>query len=97
VDDLIEGLIRLMGTPDDFTGPMNLGNSGEFTIIQLAKKILELTGSKSELLFKDLPIDDPSQRKPDVSLAEKMIQWKPQTQIDEGLDKTIHYFKQLFQ
>lgn len=97
VDDLIEGLIRLMATPDDFTGPMNLGNSGEFTILQLAKKIIELSGSKSDLLFKDLPLDDPSQRKPDVSLAEKMIQWKPKTQIDEGLDKTIHYFKQLFQ
>jgi UDP-glucuronate decarboxylase len=97
VDDLIDGLIRLMATPDHFTGPMNLGNSGEFTILQLAKKIIELTSSKSELLFKDLPIDDPSQRKPDVSLAEKMIQWKPQTQIDAGLDKTIHYFKRLFQ
>jgi len=95
VDDLIDGLIHLMDTSDDFAGPMNLGNPGEFTILQLAEKIIEMTSSKSIIKFEELPFDDPIQRKPDVSLAEKMIQWNPQTQLDAGLDKTINYFKQL--
>ena len=95
VDDLIEGWIRLMGTADDFTGPVNLGNPTEFTILQLAEKVIEITDSKSQLLFKPLPLDDPKQRQPDISLAMKHLSWKPKVPLDEGLHSTIAYFDNL--
>ncbi|RJQ76890.1 MAG: SDR family oxidoreductase [Desulfobacteraceae bacterium] len=95
VDDLVEGLIRLMNTPDDFTGPVNLGNPGEFTILELAQKVIDLTGSKSTLVFKDLPQDDPRQRKPDIDLAQKALDWQPTIVLEQGLSKTILYFEQL--
>jgi len=95
VDDLIEGFIRLMNTPDDFTGPMNLGNPGEFSILELAEKIIEMTGSKSRMNFKPLPSDDPTQRKPDISLAKKTINWEPEISLEQGLNKTISYFDKL--
>jgi len=95
VDDLIEGFIRLMNTPDDFTGPMNLGNPEEFTILELAEKVIEMTGSKSRMEFKPLPSDDPTQRKPDISLAKKTMNWEPEIPLEQGLDKTIAYFKNL--
>lgn len=93
VDDLIEGLIRLMNTEDGFTGPVNLGNPDEFSMLQLAQEILELTGSASGIVFKPLPEDDPKQRRPDISLArEKLGGWKPAIKLREGLLKTINYF-----
>ncbi len=95
VDDLIEGLLRLMGSADEFTGPVNLGNPGEFTILELAEKIISLTGSKSRLIHKELPQDDPRQRKPDITLAQKELQWQPGVLLEEGLKKTIEYFEQL--
>jgi UDP-glucuronate decarboxylase len=93
VDDLIEGLTRLMDTPDEFTGPVNIGNPNEFTILQLAKKVIELTGSKSEILFRSLPSDDPVQRQPDISLAKEVLHWAPTAQLDEGLRRAIGYFQ----
>jgi UDP-glucuronate decarboxylase len=93
VDDLIDGMIRLMGSRDGFTGPVNIGNPYEFTIKQLAEKVIELTGSKSKLIFEDLPQDDPLQRQPDISLAKKELEWQPHIQLEEGLVKTIEYFK----
>jgi UDP-glucuronate decarboxylase len=94
IDDLIEGLIRMMATGDDFIGPVNIGNPGEFNMIELADKIIELTGSKSEISFLPLPADDPAQRQPDISLARKMLNgWEPKVTLDEGLKKTIEYFK----
>nr|WP_156816721.1 UDP-glucuronic acid decarboxylase family protein [Desulfovibrio oxyclinae] len=94
VDDLVEGMIRLMNdTPGDFTGPMNLGNPGEFTIMELAETVLELTGSKSEIVFRPLPENDPMQRKPDISLAKSTIGWEPTIRLHDGLRKTIEYFK----
>jgi UDP-glucuronate decarboxylase len=95
VDDLIEGFIRLMNTPDDFTGPVNLGNPGEFTIMELATKVIELTGSKSTLIHKPLPIDDPRQRRPDISLANEKLGWEPKIPLQEGLVKAIAYFDDL--
>lgn len=95
VSDLVDGLVRLMGTADEFTGPVNLGNPNEMTIRELAEKILDLTGSKSELVFKPLPQDDPVQRKPDISLARKELSWEPNVKLDEGLQKTVAYFTQL--
>ncbi|MCW5200450.1 SDR family oxidoreductase, partial [Desulfobulbus sp. F4] len=92
VDDLIEAFIRLMATEDDFTGPVNTGNPGEFTILQLAENVLELTGSKSELIFKTLPQDDPKQRQPDITLAKEKLGWEPQISLREGLLPTIAYF-----
>jgi len=93
VDDLIEGLLRLMATPDDFTGPVNLGNPGEFTIKELAEKVIELTGSRSALSFHPLPSDDPLQRKPDITLARRMLGgWEPVVHLEEGLRRTIAYF-----
>ncbi|PHS79420.1 MAG: NAD-dependent dehydratase [Rhodospirillaceae bacterium] len=94
VDDLIDAFLRFMAL-DDFTGPMNLGNPGEFTIKELAEKVIALTGSSSNLIFEDLPIDDPLQRCPDISLAKSKIDWQPKIQLDEGLKTTIEYFKQL--
>ncbi|NLI80411.1 MAG: SDR family oxidoreductase [Deltaproteobacteria bacterium] len=95
VDDLIEGFLRLMDSPDEFTGPVNLGNPGEFTIMELAEKIREMTGTKSEWVFKPLPQDDPIMRKPDISLAESKLGWKPKVPLAEGLRKTIDYFDDL--
>ncbi len=96
IDDLLEGLIRLMNTGDDFTGPVNIGNPNEFKIIELAEKVVKMTNSKSKIVFKSLPSDDPTQRKPNISLANKMLNgWEPKIQLDEGLDKTIHYFKSI--
>ncbi|MEI6892680.1 MAG: UDP-glucuronic acid decarboxylase family protein [Pontiella sp.] len=95
VSDLIEGWIRLMATGDEITGPINIGNPGEFTMIELAENILELTNSSSKLIFKPLPADDPKQRKPDITLAKEKLGWAPQVQLKEGLAKTITYFDDL--
>ena len=95
VDDLIEGMVRLMNTGDDVTGPVNVGNPGEFTIRELAEKVIQLTGSKSKLVFKPLPQDDPRQRKPDITLAKKVLGWEPKVPLEEGLKKTIEYFDKL--
>jgi UDP-glucuronate decarboxylase len=95
VDDLIEALIRLMATSDDFTGPVNLGNSGEFTILELAETVIKLTKSQSQIVFEPLPHDDPLQRKPDISLAEKELSWRPQVKLEEGLGTTITYFEKV--
>ena len=92
VDDLIEGLIRMMSGPDDFIGPVNMGNPEEFTILELAQKIVEITNSKSKIVFKPLPQDDPMQRRPDISLAKEKLKWKPVVKLDQGLKKTIKYF-----
>ncbi|TLZ60595.1 MAG: SDR family oxidoreductase [Gammaproteobacteria bacterium] len=93
VDDLIEALVRLMATSDDFTGPVNLGNPEEFTILELARKVIANTGSRSEIVFKPLPSDDPMQRQPDISLARQMLQWEPVVALNEGLRRTISYFR----
>ncbi len=93
VDDLVEGLMRLMNQNDQ-TGPINIGNPGEFTILELAKQVLEKTESESQITFHPLPGDDPLQRRPDISLAEKVLDWKPTIALDEGLEKTINYFKE---
>lgn len=94
VDDLVEGMIRLMATGDDFIGPVNVGNPGEFTILQLAQLVIEMTGSKSKLVNLPLPADDPIQRQPDITLAnEKLNGWKPNVKLEDGLIKTIEYFK----
>jgi UDP-glucuronate decarboxylase len=93
VDDLIEGFVRLMATEDDFTGPVNLGNPVEFTIRELAEKVIEQTGSKSKLVFKPLPSDDPLQRQPDIALAKSKLGWEPSIRLDEGLRRTIAYFQ----
>jgi len=93
VDDLIEACVRFMDTPDDLTGPINLGNPGEFTIRQLAEDVIALTGTKSRLVFKPLPADDPKQRQPDISLAQEALGWEPKISLKEGLLKTIDYFE----
>ena len=93
VDDLVEGMIRLMGSRDGFTGPVNIGNPNEFTILELAQKVIQLTGSKSKIIYQPLPSDDPMQRQPDISLAKKELDWSPNVQLDEGLIKTIRFFK----
>lgn len=95
VDDLIEGLVRLMDSIDDVTGPMNLGKPGEFTILELAKKVIELSNSRSEIIFEPLPADDPRQRRPDITLAREVLGWEPKVELDEGLKKTIAYFDEL--
>jgi UDP-glucuronate decarboxylase len=95
VDDLIEGLIRLMNTDDDVTGPINLGKPGEFKILELAEKVIELTHSESEIVFKPLPIDDPMQRRPDIALAREILGWEPKIDLENGLKKTIAYFEAL--
>ncbi len=92
-DDLVEGIIRMMNGPDDFTGPVNIGNPGEFTIRQLAELTLELTGSKAPLIQKPLPVDDPERRKPDITLAKEKLQWEPKVPLREGLAKTIAWFR----
>ncbi len=93
VDDLIEGMIKMMSMPEDFTGPVNIGNPGEFTIIELAEKIIELTKSKSKIIFKPLPQDDPKQRQPDITLAKNYFSWAPKISLNEGLLRTINYFE----
>ena len=93
VDDLVTAFIRLMDTPDDFTGPMNLGNPGEFTILQLAETVIRMTGSRSKIIHKPLPQDDPLQRQPDISLARGVIGWEPTTKLEDGLVKTIAFFQ----
>ncbi len=93
VDDMVDGLIRLMNSSDDFTGPINLGNPKNFTILELAQKIIELTGSKSGIIFLPLPQDDPIQRQPIIELAKKELGWEPKIEIEEGLKKTIDYFR----
>jgi UDP-glucuronate decarboxylase len=93
VDDLIDALIRLMATDDAFTGPVNVGNPGEFTMRDLAAGVLQLTGSKSTLVFKPLPADDPKQRRPDITLARQMLRWEPTVQLADGLERTISYFR----
>src|SRR5215216_532370 len=95
VEDLVDGLIRLMETPDEVTGPVNLGNPIEFTIRQLAELTIELTGSSSKLVHRPLPEDDPKQRRPDISKAQELLAWTPRVQLREGLTKTIAYFEQL--
>jgi UDP-glucuronate decarboxylase len=94
VDDLVEGMIRLMGTSDDFIGPVNVGNPGEFSIKQLAEMVIRQTGSKSKLVYLPLPEDDPIQRQPNIDLAKGKIGWKPVVPLKEGLDKTIAYFRE---
>ncbi len=94
VDDLIEGFVRLMRSPDGVTGPVNLGNPGEFTIRQLAEKVLALTGSSSKLVFKPLPQDDPRQRQPDITQAREILGWAPMVELEQGLVKTIAYFEE---
>ncbi|HRY27121.1 MAG TPA: SDR family oxidoreductase [Geminicoccaceae bacterium] len=95
VDDLVDGLIRFMATPDHVTGPVNLGNPGEFTIRQLAEQVLHLTGSRSTLVNEPLPEDDPMQRQPDITLARELLDWQPAIPLEEGLKRTIPYFKEL--
>ena len=93
IDDLIEGMIRMMETEDDFTGPVNLGNPNEFSIQELAEKIIAMTGSSSKIVFKSLPNDDPKQRQPDITLAKKKLGWEPAVELEDGLSRMIEYFK----
>lgn len=95
VDDLIEGMVRLMASPEEFTGPCNIGNPGEFTILQLAEKIIQFTGSQSNIVYQPLPSDDPLQRKPVIDLAKEHLDWEPHIALDEGLKKTIEYFRRV--
>ena len=93
VDDLVEGMIKMMDSEDSLIGPINIGNPDEFTILELAEKVIKLTGSKSKIIYKPLPSDDPMMRKPDITLAKKNLDWAPNVKLDEGLIKTIEYFK----
>ncbi|MCK4360935.1 MAG: SDR family oxidoreductase [Bacteroidales bacterium] len=95
VDDLIEGMIRLMNTGEDFIGPVNVGNPDELTMLKLAQKVIELTGTKSKIVYQPLPADDPMQRNPDITLAKKVLNWEPKINLEEGLIKTIEYFKSI--
>jgi len=95
VDDLIDGLIRMMNTSNDFTGPVNIGNPNEFSILELAEKVIELTGSTSKIIFQPLPEDDPLQRRPNIDLAREKLGWEPKIQLQEGLERTIAYFRSL--
>ncbi|MBE0427342.1 MAG: SDR family oxidoreductase [Nitrospirae bacterium] len=95
VNDLTEGLVELMNCPDGFTGPVNLGNPAEISILELAESVLKLTGSKSKIVFKPLPPDDPRKRQPDITLAKQKLNWQPVTPLEEGLKETIHYFRML--
>jgi UDP-glucuronate decarboxylase len=97
VADLVEGLVRLMDSPEEVTGPINLGNPGEFTMMELARAVLELTGSTSEIRFEPLPSDDPTRRRPDISLAQSVLGWSPVTALAEGLPRTVDYFRSLLQ
>lgn len=93
VDDLVEGMIRMMASPDQFIGPVNMGNPNEFTILELAEKVIQLTGSNSKIIYKPLPSDDPMMRQPDISIAKEKLKWSPKIELDEGLIKTIDFFK----
>lgn len=93
VDDLIDGMIKMMNTRDEFTGPVNIGNPGEFTILELAQKVIQLTNSSSKIIYQPLPADDPMQRKPDITLARKELNWEPKIELEEGLVRTIDFFK----
>ena len=93
IDDLIEGMIRMMNTEDGFTGPVNLGNPNEFPVLELAERIISLTGSSSKIVFKSLPDDDPKQRQPDITLAKEKLGWQPTVELEEGLKRMIEYFK----
>jgi len=95
VDDLVNAMVNLMNTPDDFIGPVNTGNPNEFTIKELANKVIEITNSKSKIIFNKLPEDDPKQRQPNIELAKKALNWEPKIQLEEGLKKTIAYFKNI--
>ena len=95
VEDLVDALIRLMDTEDEVTGPVNLGNPREFTIRELAEKIIEMTGSRSKLVFEPLPADDPKQRQPNISLAKTLLDWSPTVELGEGLQRTLAYFEQV--
>ena len=95
VDDLIDGMIKMMATPNSFIGPVNIGNPNEFTILELAQTVIKLTNSRSKLIFKRLPNDDPQQRRPDISLAKEKLDWSPKIELEEGLKKTIDYFDNL--
>jgi len=95
VDDLVSGMIKMMNTEKEFTGPVNLGNPGEFTMLELAQKVIRMTDTQSTIVFKPLPQDDPRQRKPDITLAKQNLEWKPDVELDEGLEKTIAYFKEV--
>jgi UDP-glucuronate decarboxylase len=94
VDDMVEAMILLMDTADDFTGPINLGNPREFTILELAEEVVRLTGTTSKIVFRPLPADDPRQRQPDIALAESKLGWRPTTDLAQGLERTIRYFQQ---
>jgi UDP-glucuronate decarboxylase len=96
VDDLVEGMIRMMATPDDFIGPVNIGNPIEFTMLELAEKVIEHTGSRSKIVYLPLPADDPKQRRPDITLAKTALHgWQPAIPLNEGLQRTIDYFKSI--
>ena len=97
VDDLIDGMVRMMNGTDDFVGPVNLGNPQEFTILELAEKVIQMTGSKSNIVFRPLPQDDPLQRQPDISLAREKLGWEPGTALEAGLQSTIAYFRKVLQ
>ena len=97
VDDLVDALIKMMNSRDGFTGPVNLGNPGEFTMLELAEKVIELTGSESKIVYMPLPQDDPTQRKPVIDLAKKELDWEPTIPLEEGLKKTIEYFKEVLE
>ena len=94
-DDLVEGIIRMMNGPDEFSGPVNLGNPGEFTILELAQQVIALTGSKAKIVHRPLPQDDPTRRQPNIALAKKMLGWEPKVQLREGLEKTIAWFRSI--
>jgi UDP-glucuronate decarboxylase len=94
VSDLIEGMLRVMATGDDFTGPVNLGNPGEFTMLELAEKVIQKIGGKSKIVFRPLPSDDPKMRRPDITVAKRVLDWEPKVKLDEGLDHIIRYFRE---
>jgi len=95
IDDMVDGLIKLMNTPDDLTGPVNLGNPSEISILELVEKVLKITKSRSKIVYKPLPQDDPVRRCPDITLAKKRLGWQPKTNLEEGLKKTVGYFKRI--
>lgn len=95
VDDLVEAFVRIMATGDDFVGPVNIGNPGEFTILELAEKVIEFIGSSSKIVNKPLPMDDPTRRRPDITLAQEKLDWTPKVELDEGLRRTVDYFETL--
>ncbi|MCP5182199.1 MAG: GDP-mannose 4,6-dehydratase, partial [Pseudomonadales bacterium] len=95
VDDLVDGLVRMMDSPDDCTGPINMGNPGEFSMLELAQHVLRLTGSRSQLRFEPLPQDDPKQRRPDISQARARLDWEPRIGLEQGLERTIDYFREV--